>query len=228
MCGIQSCGNCQQKHNPTPQQIRRFPFLHCQLHKKQWAALMNLPLLHCFLFFQIACQQIHENLNFMTFAEERFKAQMLSRKGTDIHRDPEDMLLLFPHNPKHTIESFREKGDGVRHSSETWLLDCSILNEEFFSGDHWSLPGEQCSRLLLCGSLQGAEDKKNEKWHWGSWDMLFFQSIVYLDFLSSSEVENFTAKSFHINRITVSSEFAPGGGVNLHAAFTYSLTLLKA
>lgn len=62
---------------------------------------------------------------------------------------------------------FERGGNGLRHSSKTWLLDCSILNEDFFSWDHWSLPGAQRCRLLLCGSLQGAEDKKNEKWHCG-------------------------------------------------------------
>lgn len=81
---------------------------------------------------------------------------------------------------------FERGGNGLRHSSKTWLLDCSILNEDFFSWDHWSLPGAQRCRLLLCGSLQGAEDKKNEKWHCREAERsCCLQSIVYLDFLSS-------------------------------------------
>lgn len=103
-----------------------------------------------------------ENFNFMTFVGKPFKVQTASGRKVLISTE---ILGTFPHKTHNW--KFQRAGNGLRHSSKTWLLDCSILNEDFFSGDQWSLPGALLCRLLLCGSLQGAEDKKNEKWHCG-------------------------------------------------------------
>lgn len=103
-----------------------------------------------------------ENFNFMTFVGKPFKAQTASGRKVLISTE---ILGTFPHKTHNW--KFQRAGNGLRHSSKTWLLDCSILNEDFFSGDQWSLPGALLCRLLLCGSLQGAKDKKNEKWHCG-------------------------------------------------------------
>lgn len=44
MCRTQNCENCQQKQNPTPQQIRRFPFPQCQSHKNSEQPWQIFPL----------------------------------------------------------------------------------------------------------------------------------------------------------------------------------------
>lgn len=65
---------------------------------------------------------------------------------------------------------------GLRQSSKTCLLDCSILNEHFPPGDHWSRTGAPRYSLLPCGSLQGAHDKEKCKMTLeGSWAVLFWK-----------------------------------------------------
>lgn len=102
MCRSRKCGNCQQKQNPTPQQIKRFPFPQCQLHinsEHPW---------QIFLFFspssQIHCQQILENANCMTFVGKQFKSPGTSERNTVILRDPERTLQHFPTNQKSHLE----------------------------------------------------------------------------------------------------------------------------
>lgn len=181
MCKTQNCGNCQQKQNPTPQQIRRFPFPQCHLHKNSeqpWRIFLFF--IFFFIFSQIIRKQILKNLNFFWHLRASDPRLTHCREKALISTDILRKYYYISPQPKTHNWKFQREGNGLRHSSKTWLLDCSILNEEFFSGDHWSLPGEQRYRLLLCGSLQGAEDKKNEKWHCGEAEQTCFsQSIVY-------------------------------------------------
>lgn len=127
MCRAQNCENCQQKQNPTPQQISPFP--QCQSHKTVNSPDESLSY-SFFLFSQINCQQILMNFNSVTFVGEPFKAQTTWR-NIDIRRDSRKCYNIFPQQ-RTCSWKFQRAANGLRHSSKTCLLDCSILNEDFF------------------------------------------------------------------------------------------------
>lgn len=189
------------KSKIPPQQIRRFTFSLDVSCMKQSTALTNLFFPSLFILFltspSIDCQTHPGEFHSMTLAAMQFKAQALSRRSSDIRRDTEETLQRFPHHsPKFQKWKFQRGSYCLRHSSKGWLLDCSILNEDFFSsGDRRSLPGARRCRLLLCGSLQGAGDEEKMKNDTvGKLSTLVvkkstcsLQSIAYLDLLPSRE-----------------------------------------
>ncbi len=165
MCRTPNCENCQQKQNPTPQQIRRFPFPQCQSHKNSeqpW----RIFLLFIFFYFLKSTVNRSSRISILWHLRASNSKSRHCWEKALISAEIQRKCYISPQQ-KTCNWKFQWGSNGLRHSSKTWLLDCSILNEDFFSGDHWSLPGAQRCRLLLCGSLQGAEDKKNEKWHCG-------------------------------------------------------------
>lgn len=66
-----------------------------------------------------------------------------------------EILRTFPHTEARVSD----------RAQKTWLLDCSIVNEGlFFSlGTIEAFQESRAVGFFLSGSLQGAQDKKNEK-----------------------------------------------------------------
>lgn len=120
----QKCENCQQKENPSPQQIRRFPVSPSGEGPSNSLApppFIPLP--------QIDCQHILRNFYDIHDAAEKWQRHPRRFRGAEYN--------ISPATEKLAIGGFREEAIDLRHSSETCLLDCSILNEAFFfpSGD---------------------------------------------------------------------------------------------
>lgn len=78
-----------------------------------------------FFFPWINCQHMLRNFSLLT-------SMTLWRNGIGFCRDFEKMISCFLHNRKSCNWELQRGGNSLRHSSKTWLLDCSILNEDFF------------------------------------------------------------------------------------------------